>query len=114
MMYHLLHSDDEPIVLDCAWGISYLTDGEDEKIQFIVDHGFVPRLVQLLSHPNQDMHIPTIRAIGNIVTGTDSQTQAVIDSGALNAFRALLASSRENIRKEAAWFAPKMKLEFQK
>jgi hypothetical protein len=119
MMYHLLHSDDDDIIVDCTWGISYLTDGENDKIQFIVDHGFVPRLVELLSMPNQvprppfivlhlvillqDVHIPAIRALGNIVTGTDKQTQAVLDAGALPAFVGLLMSSRENIKKEAVW-----------
>jgi hypothetical protein len=64
-----LNSDDDAIVIDCAWGISYLTDGDNYKIQAVVDHGFVPRLVQLLQYPNQDVHIPAIRAVGNIVTG---------------------------------------------
>jgi hypothetical protein len=64
-----LNSDDDAIVIDSTWGISYLTDGNNDKIQAIVDHGFVPRLVQLLQHSNQDVHIPALRAVGNIVTG---------------------------------------------
>lgn len=46
---------------------------------------------------------PSLRAIGNIVTGTDEQTQIVIDSGALAVFPALLTHPKNNIQKEAAW-----------
>ena len=76
MMFHLLNSDDDDIISDAAWGVSYLSDGDNSKIQCIVDGGFIPRLVQLLTLDNQEAHIPAIRAIGNIVTGTDTQTQA--------------------------------------
>jgi len=44
-----------------------------------------------------------LRAIGNIVTGTDEQTQIVIDSGALSVFPSLLSHHKNNIQKEAAW-----------
>lgn len=46
---------------------------------------------------------PSLRAIGNIVTGTDEQTQVVIDSGALSVFPSLLSHHKNNIQKEAAW-----------
>lgn len=46
---------------------------------------------------------PSLRAIGNIVTGTDEQTQIVIDSGALSVFPSLLSHHKSNIQKEAAW-----------
>ena len=46
---------------------------------------------------------PTLRALGNIVTGTDEQTQAVIDAQALPLFGTLLRHNRNNIQKEACW-----------
>ena len=46
---------------------------------------------------------PSLRAIGNIVTGTDEQTQIVIESGALSVFPSLLSHHKNNIQKEAAW-----------
>ncbi len=39
MMFQLLHSDDDEIVVDCAWGVSYITDGDNYKIQAIIDQG---------------------------------------------------------------------------
>lgn len=49
------------------------------------------------------LQTPALRAIGNIVTGTDEQTQAVLDAGALNMFPQLLRHKKGNIQKEAAW-----------
>lgn len=46
---------------------------------------------------------PSLRSIGNIVTGTDEQTQAVINAGALSMFPALLRHHKNNIQKEASW-----------
>lgn len=49
------------------------------------------------------LQTPSLRAIGNIVTGTDEQTQAVLDSGALSMFPQLLCHKKSNVQKEAAW-----------
>ena len=37
------------IASDACWALSYLTDGNTERIQLVMDAGVVPRLVQLLS-----------------------------------------------------------------
>lgn len=50
-LVHLLNSPDADIITDAAWGLSYLSDGEDARIQAVVDSGVVTRLVQLLAHP---------------------------------------------------------------
>ena len=40
-----------------------------------------------------------LRAVGNIVTGTDEQTQVVLNSGALEHFQGLLSHPKEKINK---------------
>jgi hypothetical protein len=44
-----------------------------------------------------------LRAVGNIVTGDDVQTQVILNCSALPCLLHLLASPRESIRKEACW-----------
>ena len=44
-----------------------------------------------------------MRAIGNIVTGDDYQTQTVVECGALNSLRKLFTNQKSQIVKEAAW-----------
>lgn len=56
----------------------------------------------LESNVNQII-VPALRTLGNIVSGDDNQTQAVINANALPALTALLANSKKNIRKETCW-----------
>lgn len=41
----------------------------------VADSGLVQHIVPLLESDRRKMLMPAIRAIGNIVTGTDEQTQ---------------------------------------
>jgi len=62
--------------------------------------------VELLNlHNKNEVGIlsPALRCIGNIVTGSDDQTQSVIDAGALPIFHALLTHHKIGVQKEAAW-----------
>lgn len=49
------------------------------------------------------LQTPSLRAIGNMVTGTDEQTQAVLNAGALSMLPGLLRHHKSNIQKEAFW-----------
>lgn len=44
-----------------------------------------------------------MRAVGNIVTGDDAQTQVVLNCSVLPCLLSLLGSPKETIRKEACW-----------
>ena len=46
---------------------------------------------------------PALRTVGNIVTGSDEQTQTIINLNALGCLHALLSSHKKGIRKEACW-----------
>ncbi len=67
----LVENDVEDILIDVCWAFSYLSDGGEERIQHIISTGVVPRLVQLLYHTNVAISVPSLRCIGNIVTGDD-------------------------------------------
>lgn len=46
---------------------------------------------------------PALRAIGNLILGTDEQTQVIVDAGVLNYVPNLLNSPKANIVKETCW-----------
>ncbi|PRT54309.1 Importin subunit alpha [Wickerhamiella sorbophila] len=99
----LIYSNDDEIMIDACWGISYLSDGTNNKIQAVIDNGIPRRLVELLGHSNPSLQTPALRSIGNIVTGDDIQTQTIINAGALPKLLQLLSSTKEPLRREACW-----------
>ncbi|KAI8609787.1 importin alpha protein [Chytriomyces sp. MP71] len=94
----LIYANDDEVLTDACWAISYLSDGSNEKIQAVIETGVCRRLVELLQFST-----PALRSIGNIVTGDDIQTQVVINAGCLPNLLGLLNSPKEAIRKEACW-----------
>lgn len=78
-LYVSSSTTDINIFVDTVWVLSYLTDGGNEQIQMVIDSGVVPFLVPLLSHQEVKVQTTALRAVGNIVTGTDEQTQVVLN-----------------------------------
>jgi len=96
----LNHSDDDAVESAC-WAASYLSQGDNTRIQAILDHNMVDQLVALLQHQKSRIQSPALKTVGNIVTGDDKQTQAVVDAGALPILKNLL--KHKQFRQEAAW-----------
>jgi len=88
---------------DSCWALSYLSDGSNNKIQTVIDTGVIPRISQLLGHSSTSVVTPSLRTIGNIVTGDDAQTQHVISSGCLRYLNGLLKNNKRAIQKETCW-----------
>ncbi|CAL1398631.1 unnamed protein product [Linum trigynum] len=100
----LIHSNDEEVLTDACWALSYLSDGTNDKIQTVIEAGVCPRLVELLLHPSATVLIPALRTVGNIVTGDDMQTQCMIEHQVLPCLLNLLSNNhKKSIKKEACW-----------
>ncbi|XP_043815205.1 importin subunit alpha-4 isoform X2 [Manihot esculenta] len=104
ILRQLIHLNDEEVLTDACWALSYLSDGPNDKIQAVIDAGVCQRLVELLLHPSPTVLIPALRTVGNIVTGDDTQTQFVIDNQALpRLYQLLMQNHKKSIKKEACW-----------
>lgn len=97
----LLNHEDDDAVESACWAASYLSQGDNTRIQAILNHNMVNQLVILLKHPKSRIQSPALKTVGNIVTGDDQQTQAVVDAGALPILKHLL--KHKQFRQEAAW-----------
>lgn len=102
----LLYHEDISVLSDSLWCVAHLADGPNDKIQRVIDGGFCRRLPQLLLQVTEtDIVIPALRAVGNILTGADMQTQVMINCSVLPALQGLLRSCYmfDNIVKNACW-----------
>lgn len=93
----LINFDDEEVLTDACWALSYLSDGLIDKIQAVIDAGVCRRLVSLLWHTSPSVLIPALRTVGNIVTGDDGQTQVILDNQALPCLLSLLSHNHKKI-----------------
>lgn len=48
VLQQLIHLNDEEVLTDACWALSYLSDGTNDKIQAVIEAGVCPRLVELL------------------------------------------------------------------
>uniref|UniRef100_A0A7N0U9J2 Importin subunit alpha n=1 Tax=Kalanchoe fedtschenkoi TaxID=63787 RepID=A0A7N0U9J2_KALFE len=104
VLQQLIHLNDEEVLTDACWALSYLSDGPNDKIQAVIEAGVCPRIIEILLHPSPTVLIPALRTVGNIVTGDDTQTQFVMDNGVLPYLYQLLTQNhKKSIKKETCW-----------
>jgi HEAT repeat protein len=104
MLLQLVKCNDSPTQVDAAWAVAYISDNNIENLQVILDTGVHHSLAEILSvTQNPDLILPVLRALGNITTGSNEQTQEIIGLNVVPLFAHIMVSHPDNIRKEAAW-----------
>lgn len=78
------------VLVDTVWAFSYLSDGPNDRIEQVIRTGITPKLLDFLADVKSPLITPTIRCLGNFVTGSDDQTQAVVDAGILQHLNGLM------------------------
>eukprot|EP00918_Siedleckia_nematoides_P051482 GHVU01112719.1.p1 GENE.GHVU01112719.1~~GHVU01112719.1.p1 ORF type:complete len:434 (-),score=50.89 GHVU01112719.1:153-1454(-) len=98
----LHHSTDPATLSDACWALDGV--GETEGgVQALVGAGAVPRLVQLMGHQETKVQRPSLRVVGQVATGTTTETQHVLDAGVMHHLVKLIYSPRKSIRKDSCW-----------
>eukprot|EP00485_Elphidium_margaritaceum_P006618 CAMPEP_0202691466 /NCGR_PEP_ID=MMETSP1385-20130828/6176_1 /ASSEMBLY_ACC=CAM_ASM_000861 /TAXON_ID=933848 /ORGANISM="Elphidium margaritaceum" /LENGTH=875 /DNA_ID=CAMNT_0049346877 /DNA_START=251 /DNA_END=2878 /DNA_ORIENTATION=+ len=104
-----LNCTDLEVLTDTCWALSYLSDGCNDHIQSILDLSLVSDidissyLVRFLDKKSMNVLVPALRTCGNIVSGSDHQTQQIIDRGLLTKLKRLLRHPHHSVKKEAIW-----------
>ena len=75
ILAELLKHQDAEVLCHTCWTAAFIADGPNARIQNVVDGGLVKRLVELMLHHDRSVVAPALRAVGNILTGDDLQTQ---------------------------------------
>jgi importin subunit alpha-6/7 len=107
LLNRLIGEDDESR-LDACFAISYFSDGEKDRVQDVLDANLLPPIVAMLAPQpsralDQASQTAALRVVGNILTGDENQTQAVLDLGILPIFSLLLESPKNSVKKETCW-----------
>lgn len=94
------------MLVDVLWGLSYLSDGDHDQIELVLRTGVASRLVKLLkSKADKAMILPICRILLNFTSGSNRQTQQLLDAGLLGSLPDLLKDANKKIRKEACFIA---------
>jgi importin subunit alpha-1 len=103
----MANSSNQEILMDTLEAFSGMTTGlGEEGLNAIVESGVVRRLCECLSIDKSSgtrLCMPALKTLGNLLSGNDTCTQYVLNSGFLQHIGPLLQSHKKTIVKEALW-----------
>ena len=95
---------DEELLVETAWALTYLTHRQVEYMRFLAQIGGVRTLASLLQRDTVQLVTPVLRTLGNLVSGPDELTDAVLGCSEVPPrLVQLLQGDHKAIKKEAAW-----------
>lgn len=104
-VFNCVYGEEEVLIAEGAAVLCVLTDHIEEQTEEILQKAptLPQRLAELLLTPNEDILLPVLRTVGNIITGSDEQTQMMIDAGIVPNLLWLLDYPNKKVNKEVCW-----------
>jgi len=102
--YSLKSGETEELIYNCMWVLASLSNGDDSQIKEVLGMDIVEVLKNCLNSTNTKLLIPTLKTIGNILTGDDDdQSYEFLEKGFIEPLFILFEHKSEKIRKNVAW-----------
>lgn len=95
-------NNDTAAMTDLSWAMTYACDSRDAVINALIANDMLTVLNKNLSGPYEILS-PSLRAIGNVIVGTNEQADAAIAAGIIGSLVPLLNHSNARVVKEACW-----------
>ncbi len=102
-----LQGNDPECQADACWAVSYVSDGEKERINAVLEADFLPPIMEILGQQTQQpLQSTALGVVGNILLlliGDEHHTQALLDTTmiVLPHLLSLLSHPKKKIQKEA-------------
>lgn len=105
LLYLVTHQDSS-ILIDTLWAISYISENGVNYGQLLIDAQLAKKIAPYICHEDVKIQTAVIRTLGSLSTGSDEQTQYVVDAGSLKYLREQLTktSHQDKTVKESLWF----------
>lgn len=98
------HCQDDETLKDACWALAYyMWDGENNRIQAVLDSGCLPAVIRCAEREKHALITPVLRCLCNVLSGDDNQTQAALEMGVIDLLDRVIAQYNEcfDIVKEA-------------
>ncbi|KAJ6243067.1 importin alpha [Anaeramoeba flamelloides] len=98
----LIQDSDYEIQKSAFWGLNYLSTGEYENIQVIIESKILPILLNSLETQElNDLIMPSLLILVNITSGQEHHTQTFINEGGIGSVKPYFTHRLKKYRKEA-------------